>query len=115
MSRLLSPFMPYIAGALLAAALGLGGYVWSLRASNASLTADNARLLRNAAVLEGQVEQARLAASVAAARAARAQEMNAEASAKIEAIRNLEIGGCADENLPDDLADLLGRRNVPAD
>ena len=104
MSRLLSPFMPYIAGALLMAALGLGGYVWSLRAANASLTAENAALARSMAALTQQAADAKLARDVEAARAKRWEARSGELAATIETILT---GDFDDAPLDPDLADWL--------
>ncbi|MBM1817151.1 hypothetical protein JQW92_18020 [Sulfitobacter pseudonitzschiae] len=82
-------------------------WVMHLLAENDALAADNARLTRNAAVLSDQVAQARLAADVAAAYRTAETKRAAEAVATVEAIRNLDLGDCADAMLDDDLADLL--------
>lgn len=96
---------------LVATGIGLGvWWVMHLLAENDALTADNARLTRNAAVLTGQVTQARLAADVAAAYRVGETKRAAEAVATVEAIRNLDLGECADAPLDDSLADILGRR-----
>jgi hypothetical protein len=100
--------MRYIAIAALVAALGLAGVLWWQCGTVTRLTDDNARLTRNAAALVAQADQARLAADVAAARAARERVMNAEATATLDAIRNLELGECADETLDDDLSAIFG-------
>lgn len=100
----------YVTIAALVACLGLCGALWLQSGTVDSLRDDNARLTRNAAVLADQVEQARLAADVADASRQRVERMNAEASATIDAIRNLQLGECADAPLDSDLTDLLGRR-----
>jgi hypothetical protein len=100
----------YVTIAALVVCLGLCGALWWQSGTMDRLRDDNARLTRNAAVLADQVEQARLAADVADASQQRVERMNAEASDMIEAIRNLQLGDCADATLDPDLADLLGRR-----
>lgn len=106
-------FLPYIlaAGAL----LGALGYVAYLRSANASLSAENASLTRSIGTLEVAREQARLAADVAVARAKAAQEAAAAKDAKLDAIRNLDLGECADALLDPALVDLLGRRGLRSD
>lgn len=99
--------------ALCASLIGCLGLCWALWWQSGTvdtLRDDNARLTRNAAVLEDQAEQARLAADVADASRQRVERMNAEASAVIEAIRNLQLGECADAPLDPALTDLLGSR-----
>lgn len=100
----------YVAIAALVACLGLCGALWWQSGALDTLRDNNARLERNAAVLTEQAEQARLAADVADASRQRVERMNAEASATIEAIRNLQLGECADAPLDPALTDLLGRR-----
>lgn len=101
--------------AALVACLGLAGALWWQSSDMDRLEADNARLERNANVMAGQIDQARQSAAVAAAHAQRERDLNAKASATIEAIRNLQLGECADAPLDPDLADLLGRRDVPTE
>ncbi|MCZ4351524.1 hypothetical protein O4H61_03255 [Roseovarius aestuarii] len=103
----------YIAGGVLSAFLGLFVALWWQLGRVASLQDEAALLTRNAVVLSGQIEQARLAADVAAARVSLAQQLSAEAQAAIAAIRNMDLGDCADETIPADLADVLGGRDVP--
>jgi hypothetical protein len=100
----------YVTIAALVACLGLCGALWWQSGTVDRLRDDNARLTRNAAVLEDQAAQARLAADVADASRQRVERMNAEASATIKAIRNLQLGDCADAPLDPALTDLLGRR-----
>lgn len=107
--------MRYVAVAALMACLGLGGAFWWQSGKIEDLAAESARLARNAVVLEIERANARLAADVAAKRAARAMKMNAEAADTIAAIRNLKLGDCADEKIDPALADHLGRWNVPAE
>jgi hypothetical protein len=104
--------MRYLA---LLACLGLAGALWWKLGAVSDLEADNGRLTRNVAVLTMQADQSRLAADVAAARAARATKMTIEANATIEAIGNLQLGECADAQIDPDLAAILGRRDVPAE
>lgn len=94
----------------LTACLGLCVALWWQSGTVDRLRDDNARLTRNAAVLSEQAEQARLAADVADASRQRVERMNVEASATIEAIRNLQLGECADATLDPALTDLLGGR-----
>ena len=101
--------------AALVACLGLAGALWWQSSDMDRLEADNARLERNAGVMAGQIDQARQSAAVAAAHAQRERDLNAKATATIEAIRNLKLGECADAKIDPDLADLLGRRDVPAE
>jgi hypothetical protein len=101
--------------AALVACLALSAALWWQSAHMDRLEDDNARLTRNASVMEGQIEQARQSAAVAAAYAQRERKINAAASATIEAIRNLNLGECADAPIDPDLAAILGRRNVPAE
>ena len=108
------PMVKYIAIAALVALLGLSGALWVQSARIGTLQDANALLTRNAAVQAAQIEQARLAASVAAAHAQREREMNADTSAKIEAIMAAK-GSCLDEILDPDLADIIGRGDVPAE
>ncbi|MDF1729539.1 MAG: hypothetical protein P1U53_17495 [Sulfitobacter sp.] len=103
-----------IAGAAVLACVGLSAALWWQGRGIAATEAENASLTRSVAALALQAEQSALAADVAAARAARAQQMSAEANAQIEAIRNLNLGDCADETIDPALADVLGRRDVPA-
>lgn len=98
----------YIAIAALVACLSLSLALWWQMGRMDTLRDANARLTRNAAVLQGQIEQARLAAAVADAYAARERRMNAETSNTIEKIRTLELGDCADAPLDPALIDLLG-------
>lgn len=97
----------YIAIAALVAALVAGAALWVQTTRLGAVQAENERLTRNAAVLDRQLEQARLSASVAAAHAKREREITANANATIEAIRNLDLGECADAQLDPDLADAL--------
>lgn len=113
MMRLLAPFMPYIAGAALAAAILAGGALWWQSGTIDRLRAYKASLERSVAALEQQAAQAAESRRVAAARARRAQEMTAEKDAALDAIRNLDLGECADETIDPALADILGRRDVP--
>ena len=99
----------------LLACLGLGAALWWQSGKLTDLSSENARLMRNAAVLSAQVDQARLSADVAAARAERAAQMNSEAAGMIESIRNLKLGECADAQIDPDLAVILGRRNVQSE
>lgn len=92
----------YVTIAALLACLGLSGALWWQ-----SSTVD--RLERNAVVLEEQAAQARLAADVAEASRQRVELMNAEASATIEDIRNLQLGECADAPLDPALSGILNR------
>lgn len=101
--------------AALVACLGLSGALWWQTSAIDGLSDENARLTRNAGVMAGQIDQARQSAAVAAAHAQRERDLNAKASATIETIRNLKLGECADAPLDPDLADLLGRRDVPAE
>lgn len=107
--------MRYVAVASLVACLGLCGALWWQSGTVSDLEAENGRLTRSVAALTMQVDQSRLAADVAAARAARATQMTIEANATIEAIRNLQLGECADAQIDPDLAAILGRRDVPAE
>lgn len=99
----------------LLACLGLGAALWWQSAAVDDLAAENGRLERGMMAKKLEADQARVAADVAAARAGLAIQMNAAASAKIEAIRNLKLEECADAPLNPDLADIIGRRNVPAE
>ncbi|MDR6266530.1 hypothetical protein [Roseobacter sp. N2S] len=107
--------MKYIAIGALVALLGVSGALWWQSGRVSALKADNDRLTRNAEVLNDQIEQARLSASVAAAYADRERRLNADANATIEAIRNLKLGECADAPLDPTLADLIGRGNVQSE
>ncbi|KKN69698.1 hypothetical protein LCGC14_0437980 [marine sediment metagenome] len=98
--------------AALLACLGLAGALWWQSGTVSDLTAENGRLTRGLAAMQLQADQSRLAANVAAARATRASLMTIEANATIEAIRNLQLGECADAPIDPDLAVILGRRNV---
>lgn len=104
----------YIAIAALVAALVAGSAFWVQTNRLGAVRAENERLTRSAAVMDAQLEQARLSASVAAAHAERERELNAAATVTIEAIRNLDLGVCADAQLDPNLADIIGRGNVPA-
>lgn len=97
----------YLAIAALVAAMVAGSALWVQTSRLGAVRAENERLTRNAAVLDAQLEQARLSASVAAAHAKREREITANATAAIEAIRNLDLGDCADETIDPDLADIL--------
>ncbi|HCT32361.1 MAG TPA: hypothetical protein DF966_04280 [Sulfitobacter sp.] len=101
--------------AALLACLGLAGALWWRSGTVSDLMAENGRLTRGLAAMQLQADQSRLAADVAAARAARASQMTIEANATIEAIRNLQLGECADAQIDPDLAAILGRRDVPAE
>lgn len=103
-----------IAGVSVLACVGLSAALWWQGRGIAATEAENASLSRSVGALTMQAEQSALAADVAAARAKRAQEMSADAAAQIEAIRSLNLGDCADEEIDPALADLLGRRDVPA-
>jgi cytoskeletal protein RodZ len=107
--------MRYVAVAALVACLGLSGALWWQSGTVSDLEAENSRLTRNVTALTMQADQSRLAADVAAARAARATQMTVDANAAIEAIRNLQLGECADAQIDPDLAAILGRRDVPAE
>jgi hypothetical protein len=115
MMRLLTPFMPYIAGAALAAAILAGGALWWQSGTIDRLRADKASLERSVAALERQAAQAALSREVAAARAKAAQAMTAEKDAALDAIRNLDLGECADETIDPALRDLLDRRGLRSD
>ena len=106
--------MRYVAVGALLACLGLCGVLWWQSGTVSDLEAENGRLARNVTALTMQADQSRLAADVAAARAARATQMTIEANETIEAIRNLQLGECADAQIDPDLAAILGRRDVPA-
>lgn len=93
----------------LLACLGLGASLWWQSGKLTDLSSENARLVRNAAVLSAQFDQARLSADVAAARAKRASQMSTEAARTVEEIRNLKLGECADATIDPDLANSLGR------
>lgn len=93
----------------LAACLVLAVLLWWQADALDHLESENERLTRNAGVLLSQVEQARQSAAEAAAYAQRERDLNMKASATIEAIRNLELGECADAPLDPSLADILGR------
>lgn len=102
-------------GALCAAllgCLGLGVALWWQAATAEGLEAENGRLARGLAAIELQADQSRLAADVAAARAARATQMTIESTATIEAIRNIQFGECAGAQIDPNLAVILGRRDV---
>lgn len=101
--------MRYVAVGALLASLGLSGALWWQSGTVSDLEAENGGLTRSVAVLTMQADQSRLSADVAAARAARATQMTIEANATIEAIRNLQLGECADAQIDPDLADHLGR------
>lgn len=105
MSRLLTPFMPYIIGALVMGALGLAGYVWWLRAEVDALASENASLTRSVVVLEGQIEQSKLAREVADAEAARVKARAAE----YDALRETLMRGDDDAPLPEWFRDYLDR------
>ena len=113
-SRLLAPFLPWIAGALAAAALAGAGVIWWQSGTIETLREDKASLERSVAALERARDNARLAAEVAEARAKGAQKIAAETEALQERIRNLELGECADVPLDPALTDLL-RRGVRED
>ena len=98
--------------AVLLACLGLGVALWWQVSAAEGLASENGRLARGLAAIQLQADQSRLAADVAAARAARATQMTIEANATIEAIRNLQLGECADAQIDPDLASILGRRDV---
>ncbi|MGB1390512.1 MAG: hypothetical protein ACPG61_16680 [Paracoccaceae bacterium] len=95
--------------AALLGVLGLSGALWWQVGTLDTLRDDNARLTRNAGVLQGQIEQARLAADVAAAYAERERQIASAAASTIDTIRNLDLGECADAPIDPDLADALGR------
>ena len=84
--------MRYVAVGALVACLGLCGVLWWQSSTVSDLEAENSRLTRNVTALSMQADQSRLAADVAAARAARATQMTIEANATIEAIRNFNLG-----------------------
>ena len=111
-ARLLAPVALPLAGALLAALVAAGGWIWLQSGWLDKAEAENARLTRSIAVLERQAEQAALSRDVAAARAKAAQDMAAEKDAMLDAIRNLNLGECADETLDPALRDLLDRRGL---
>lgn len=100
----LRPFIPYIMGAALIAAMGGVWYVMDLRADKAALVAQNAALSRSLAAMEAQAEQSRLAREVEAARAERFAARSAELSATIEA---LLTGDIPDEVLDPRIADYI--------
>lgn len=104
MTRLLAPFLPYILGAAVIAAMGGVWYVMDLRADKAALAAQNAALSRSLAAMEAQAEQSRLAREVEAARAERFAARSAELSATVEAILT---GDIPDENLDPRIADYI--------
>lgn len=100
----LRPFMPYIAGAAVIAAMGAVWFVMDLRADKAALAAENAALSRSLAAMEAQAEQSRIAREVEAARAKRFAARSAELSATIEAILT---GDIPDEMLDPRIADYI--------
>ena len=99
--------MRYVAVGALMACLGLCGVLWWQSGTVSDLEAENGRLTRNVAVLGDQVAQARLAADVAAAYRTSETKRVAGATATIQAIRNLDLGECADADIDTDLADIL--------
>ncbi len=107
--------MCHVAVGALLACLGLCGALWWQSGTVSDLEAENGRLARNEVSLEWERSHVRLAADVAAARAVREAKMKIEANATIEAIRNLQLGECADAQIDPDLAAILGRRDVPAE
>lgn len=107
--------MRYVAVGALLACLALCGALWWQSGTVSNLEAENGRMTRNEVSLKWARAQAREAADVAAARAGRARKMSFEANATIEAIRNLQLGECADAQIDPDLAVILGRRDVPAE
>lgn len=107
--------MRHVAVVALLACLGLCAALWWQSGKVSDLNAEKGRLTRNLAAMELQADQSRLAADVAAARAARATQMTIEANATIKAIRNLQLGECADAQIDPDLAAILGGRDVPAE
>tara|TARA_R110000824_G_scaffold401032_1_gene610391 strand:- start:6144 stop:6455 length:312 start_codon:yes stop_codon:yes gene_type:complete len=89
--------------------LALGWIAWQGR-SLATLRDDNDRLTRNEAVLLEEAAQAKLAADIADNYIKREREKTIKTAATIEAIRNFNLGDCADAQIDSDLADIIGRR-----
>lgn len=94
-------------------ALGLAVALWWQGRGIADLEAENARLLRVEASLSRQLDQARLSIEETNAFLIRQRGISAAANATIEAIRNLDLGECADAQIDADLADVLGGRLLP--
>ena len=105
----LRPFIPYIMGAAVLAAMGAVWYVMDLRADKAALAAQNAALSRSLAAVAEQAEQSRLAREVEAARAERFAARSAELS---QAIEDIFTGGIPDAPLNPDLADRINRLRI---
>ena len=84
----------------------LGALWWQSGALDAS-KAQAASLARSVAVQTASLDQARLSADVAAARAERAQKEAAASTATVEAILTATLGECADANIDPALADIL--------
>lgn len=101
----------YLAYAALCGALALAGAALWQRGTIAKLEGQNASLTRSVAALELSREQAKLARAVEAARASSEAARAAESRQLVERILTTEFGGCADETLDPDLADLL--RGLP--
>ena len=99
---------PYIAGSVLIAIAGLSGALWLTMGKLDATKADNARLLRSQTVLTQAVEDARLSAAVAYAYRDKERKLATEATAKLAAIDDLDLGECADETIADGLADIIG-------
>lgn len=97
-----------VAGAV--AGLGALGYIWTLRADNATLTANIAGYERSIAALTLQSEQSALARRVETARAERHAARVAELNTTIEALLTGEI---PDAPLDPAVADFVnGLRNT---
>lgn len=107
--KLLAPFMPYIAGGLLALAGALAVALWWQSGRVDALIAENASLSRSVAALERSIERSKLARAVADANAARERERAEE----YDRLRESLLRGEEDAELPDwfrrYLDDLLGR------
>jgi len=88
-SRLLAPFLPYIAGAALLAAVSAAGVIWWQSGTIDGLRGDVARLERSLAVERERREQAQLAREVEAARAKRERARNAELSETVQQLREI--------------------------
>ena len=104
----------YFLMAGLLACLGLSGWSMWLMRSNASLDRENQRLERVEASLLVQIDWARRAARVSSAHVLTERSIAKATATRLEAIQNLNLGDCASAKIPDDLADILGRRHVPA-
>ncbi|WP_370211550.1 hypothetical protein [Roseovarius sp.] len=91
--------------AALAAVLGLGAALWWQSGTVDRLRDDKARLTRSVTALEQSRAQARAAADVARAEAAR----QAAAAAEYEQVKVAFRKGDFDAPLPDDFRALLGR------